>query len=1469
MSSRETQVAKGTQKARQVNPKQYISKTNKNAAVVKKIGSTRTGGRIENPKNQPASTFALKRELNQASLAYVRDSDQLPVQDKKNNPGRYQYTQGKGNKYSYNPSGNAAQNSRTTQRQVSSVGKPASKRYRSLEQQNVAQSRYQVGSPLNRRTNNANGNGKGSFNVKRWAFASKKEINKIIVIQRWWRYMLNTLRSSNRNRFSQSTDKSSTFRSKSSKYPNNKNISFLKQGENITEKIYPSKNNKLVVETRKVEVYRSIKPKSKQDFTMKSKDSRRFAEGLRVSKEGEHLTQKIYPGAGDTLIAEKRKVEVFKDKRKTKVTDSQGGKKGYGAGTGYGYEGIKNLKQYSESGEYADGTQKPQFKKKGEKITEKIMPGKNSELISETRKVEVFKDKRKKKGQDTKTTSKDAAGRYGESLSRSKDKYGYGEESATSESRQDGTYGTYQDKRKKKGQDTKTTSKDGVGRYGDSYSKSKSKDKYGYGYGEESITSESRQDKDRTYQDKRKKKGQDTKTTSKDAYGRYGADSYSKSKDRYGDESITSESRQDRTYQDKRQRTIQDTRTGPKGTGTGAGQGRYGADTWSTSKDKDKYSKDKDKYGKDKDKYGKDKDKYGKDKDKYGKDKYTYGKGEPYSDKSFPGKDRRQKTYSDLQDYSESTRRVQETSKYFSPSGTGAYQRNQRDQLDRSRDSYPDGTRSSDKYKTIGRSSEEKEIKIFTKQGENITEKIFPGKNNNIISETRKVEVFKNKRTSIKDKLTGQTKKSGKYTTQDGLTVSRDIYGDTTKSFDELQEAKQFSQVIEDHTRQGKIISRGNKKKVRFREEGKITKQFIKDKMRDIWLDDSIGTAENSFTYVGKQQDKLGFGTFGFGTFGTISTDTKGISTEGNEANKVNNLLKEIREKDMELKRVVNQLKSQLDSRGTSTQYEKKMQTKSFGSSTQPGKGKTTTTTTVIKKTEKFEDYDTKVRKLLDLIKEKDDKVNKLINQLRNQASQNNVYDLNRTFDSYDQRYSGPYGQRMTTQSRTDSRGREGPLNKSYNSQIRTQTISKSTYDLGNLANRTIDDYDSRGTQRKNIFINEDDTVNNRSISQLRSQTGSKHGYDIGTGTYYTGDQGDYEFRINQLETIIKEKDDELEKLVNQLNTQSEQIEKKPEFNNLDFESCYGLGILSDKQNWNDIVKECPINKLFIYEKKDWNEVNEITQLDLSIISLGKNWDDIVEEEGRDALFIEALEKEPLEHQKINLLQINGQPIFEKWLDQIGPNSEVENLEITRVEKTDTNVIEEMNGITILANEKEPNRIQNINLLYIQGEKRPWENLEEEYNTFSLTRQEKPENQVEPRDSIEITAVEREPLAKQQINALCIQGFERPELEIQRSEEMDIYRTEKPENEIEPRDSIEITAVEKEPLVRQLIDALYIAGFEKPENVIQATQEMEIVKTPKPENQIEENDSIEILGMEKEPLTTQLINQLEISVIDS
>ena len=69
-----------------------------------------------------------------------------------------------------------------------------------------------------------------------------------------------------------------------------------------------------------------------------------------------------------------------------------------------------------------------------------------------------------------------------------------------------------------------------------------------------------------------------------------------------------------------------------------------------------------------------------------------------------------------------------------------------------------------------------------------------------------------------------------------------------------------------------------------------------------------------------------------------------------------------------------------------------------------------------------------------------------------------------------------------------------------------------------------------------------------------------------------------------------------------------------------------------------------------------WNELNEISQLDLSIISLGKNWDETNQEEGRDGVFIAGFEKEPLAQQNINLLQINGIPVFEKWLDEIKVN---------------------------------------------------------------------------------------------------------------------------------------------------------------------------------------------------------------------
>jgi len=594
--------------------------------------------------------------------------------------------------------------------------------------------------------------------------------------------------------------------------------------------------------------------------------------------------------------------------------------------------------------------------------------------------------------------------------------------------------------------------------------------------------------------------------------------------------------------------------------------------------------------------------------------------------------------------------------------------------------------------------------------------------------------------------------------------------------------------------------------------------------MAQIWLDESKKVNENKLTFFGNKRNKNIYDTIQ-----TIGTRGESLDTRSISKDEINNLLNAIKEKDFQLNKIVNQLKK-MSSKNQSYDLKNMSSTSKV---TLPGKSDKYPKTT--------DNYESKIRQLLSIIKEKDDKVNSLINQLHPQmrdSETTNIYELgNRTFDEKDQRIG---------QTRTYStRGKDDKLNKSVNSKLRTQSYIKNTYD----SNKTFEEFDTINTQNTM-----DNNLNNRYSNQFKTISKTKK-IEFGSET---DAPGDYEHRISELETIIKEKDDELEKLVNQLNTQTDKV-KKSLFTDLDLD-CYGLGILTEKESWNDVIKVCPINNLYICDKKDWNESNEISQLDLSIINLGKNWDDIVEE-GRDALYVEGLEKDPLEHQKINLLQINGHPILEKWLDEIQPNKEVEKLEIKKT-KIDENVVEQNVGITICSLEKEDNIIQNINYIYVGGKKRPWEDLSEDKITFTFEKIEKPENEIETRDSIEIMAFEKEPLVRQLIDALYVAGFEKAENECQLVQEMEITKISKPDNVLEQKDSLEIRGLEKDELAIQEINQLFIAGSIKPENKYQRTQEMEIYKTPKPENEIEANLSIEIIGLQKEPLSRQLINQL-------
>ena len=306
MSSEEFQILKISKRTSQINPKQNTSKIIQNKTTYQKVNSNKGGMEMGVSRiSKPSTTiFESRRELNQSSLAYAGGKIQLPVRSNVNTQGRAQRTQ-ETKTYKYETGAKTGNNrySRNQEKQVSSVGKAEIQRYRSTEAQKNFSKRYETsGSPVNRRTGPMTFGNNANFNIKKWAYVSNKDMNKIIILQRWWRYILKRIISKSGRYRRTYAQNSASLRSKSTKSPTCEFLKdFIKQGENITEKVYPGKNNKLVVETRKVEVFKNMKPKSKSR--------------LKIKKAGENITEKIYKGKNNTLINEQRKVEVFNVKQ--------------------------------------------------------------------------------------------------------------------------------------------------------------------------------------------------------------------------------------------------------------------------------------------------------------------------------------------------------------------------------------------------------------------------------------------------------------------------------------------------------------------------------------------------------------------------------------------------------------------------------------------------------------------------------------------------------------------------------------------------------------------------------------------------------------------------------------------------------------------------------------------------------------------------------------------------------------------------------------------------------------------------------------------------------------------------------------------------------------------------------------------------------------------------------------------------
>ena len=242
-------------------------------------------------------------------------------------------------------------------------------------------------------------------------------------------------------------------------------------------------------------------------------------------------------------------------------------------------------------------------------------------------------------------------------------------------------------------------------------------------------------------------------------------------------------------------------------------------------------------------------------------------------------------------------------------------------------------------------------------------------------------------------------------------------------------------------------------------------------------------------------------------------------------------------------------------------------------------------------------------------------------------------------------------------------------------------------------------------------------------------------------------------------------------------------------------------------------------------------------------------------------LFISSEEKEPLLQQVIDVLAIEGDEIPENEIQVV---DKIEILK-TRAPKS-KNIIEENDTLFIPANEKEKQEMKNqiVDNILIEGINRP-NNEIQILDKINILKSPKPDNLLVGIDRIFIGPEEREELILQICDELLIEPIERTENQIQKFSPIEILKTAKTpkeENIIEQNYDLFILPKEKDPLKNQIVDNIKIEGNLKQNNQIQNVDIMEIIKIPKPENIIQENGSMFIPPKEKESLLSQIIDNI-------
>jgi len=319
-----------------------------------------------------------------------------------------------------------------------------------------------------------------------------------------------------------------------------------------------------------------------------------------------------------------------------------------------------------------------------------------------------------------------------------------------------------------------------------------------------------------------------------------------------------------------------------------------------------------------------------------------------------------------------------------------------------------------------------------------------------------------------------------------------------------------------------------------------------------------------------------------------------------------------------------------------------------------------------------------------------------------------------------------------------------------------------------------------------------------------------------------------------------------------------EGIKISPIHKDLIVESSDGLEILQNKEEIPLYLQKIDA----IYIEGDERAFNEIQQTSSMTILKNLKKPNIIE--STQDLFISAKEKPELKFQIVDEILIDGIDKDDLYIE------EGDNLEILRtpmkLKQKFKNIIttQPRDSIEILAIEQEPLKKQYVDKLLIEGNLRP-DNKIQIVDTMNILKapKSKPKNIIEEKDSIFLEQIEQEPLTNKTVDNILIEGIPREDSLIQIVDKIEILRTPKPENVIELNDNIFIAPKEKKSLEKQLVDNLVILPSKKQiNNVIQNVDKMGILRTPKPQNIIEQKEEFLILPKEKEPLKNVIIDNI-------